>query len=800
MVEFAIVLTLVAVLGTVATFILRRRVEREEKGQEQLRLALAEGQTVPLSLHPVIDPTLCVGSFSCINSCPEGEIIGVVDGVAQLVEAAHCIGHARCAVECPVGAIKLVFGTAERGVDLPEVDEEFETNRRGVFIIGELGGMGLIRNALRQGLYLGEVLKKRLQTTSTTPEITDVVVVGAGPAGIAAAASCRAQGLSVRIFEQDTVGGTIAHYPRGKVVMTEKIVMPNYGAFGRSMLSKEELLQEMQTLIERNGLSVEQGHKVVRIEGAEPNFLVSTHQGTQVRCRAVALAIGLRGTPRKLDVPGEDLPKVVYRLVDPEQYHDRSVLVVGGGDSAVEAACQLAEESTARVAISYRQAAFSKCKPKNRERIEKLVREGQVRAYLNTKVTMVEPRHVRLADVADEDVAAGPAPSRPAPASDWSSSPPTVSGNKRVRSLDEPSTQTSLARARSEPSAAPSSKENRFTNDDVIVCAGGELPVTFLRSIAVQTRRYLGEERQTSRDGGPRVLTKAEAEDRARLRLTMILIAMGAAIIGGLAFIGRNYYWLPLDEREHSPLHEFLKPAGVWGHGVGLVSTTFMLANFLYALRKRWTRLKGKASIRTWLSFHMFVGIMSPLVIAFHAAFLLNNKLAIATWVALTIVVGTGIFGRFLFSIFPAQAGKLLALAEVRDQMAAAERKMKKEIQRTKNAHEVTRIFDLTQMAPLEKNLLEALRKKSESHARMEQGLEKARAYFDDAAAFDRFKESAEKIAWAKRQSAFYAAMTRIFRLWLVVHVVISIFMVGLIGLHVGVVAHLGIGLFGGGG
>jgi dihydropyrimidine dehydrogenase (NAD+) subunit PreT len=216
-------------------------------------------------------------------------------------------------------------------------------------------------------------------------------------------------------------------------------------------------------------------------------------------------------------------------------------------------------------------------------------------------------------------------------------------------------------------------------------------------------------------------------------------------------------------------------------------------------VRKRWRFMKGKASIRTWLSFHMFVGIMSPLVIAFHAAFLVNNQLAIATWAALAVVVGTGIFGRYLFSIFPAQAGRLLAVADVREQMATAERLMRKEIQRTKNAKEVTRILDRTQAAPLEKNMLEALRKRADTNARIDRNLEEARGYFDDADAFVRFKESAAKIEWARRQSAFYAAMTRVFRLWLVVHVVLAVFMVGLIGLHVAVVAHLGMGLFAGG-
>jgi Pyruvate/2-oxoacid:ferredoxin oxidoreductase delta subunit len=178
MIELVISVVVGTVLLTVMLIQVRRNKKASDRGKEQLRLAQAEGQTVPLSLHPVIDPTLCVGSFSCIKACPEGEIIGVVDGVATLVEAAHCIGHGTCATECPVGAIKLVFGTAEMGIDLPKADESFESSRAGVYIIGELGGMGLIKNALRQGLVLGGVLKDRLKKSQATQTMTSSSAAG----------------------------------------------------------------------------------------------------------------------------------------------------------------------------------------------------------------------------------------------------------------------------------------------------------------------------------------------------------------------------------------------------------------------------------------------------------------------------------------------------------------------------------------------------------------------------------------------------------------------------------------------
>src|SRR5215471_14142157 len=248
-----IAVALVAILF--AVYMLRRWLE-DRRAKHKLADAIRLELNVPTSLHPVIDPDVCIGSGSCITACPEGKILGLIDGVASLLNAAKCIGHGKCAAECPVDAIKLVFGSAERGVELPEVDEFFETSRPGVHIVGELAGMGLIKNALTQGLQVAARFKDTIERGAATEGAVDVVIVGAGPAGIATAVGCRAAGLSYALIEQDTVGGTVAHYPRQKLVMTETIDLPFYGPFGQTLIRKEQLIESFEGVIKKAGLKI----------------------------------------------------------------------------------------------------------------------------------------------------------------------------------------------------------------------------------------------------------------------------------------------------------------------------------------------------------------------------------------------------------------------------------------------------------------------------------------------------------------------------------------------------------------
>ena len=371
-------------------YVVRHR-RRERAHARELADAREAGLTEPASLHPVVDPLRCIGSGSCAKVCPE-RALGVIDGKAQLVNPAACLGHGACEASCPVDAIQLVFGTERRGVDIPLVKPDFETNVPGIFIAGELGGMGLIRKASEQGRQAMATIAQRPKTAAPL----DVVIIGAGPAGIAAGLGAIEHRLAYVLLEQEAdLGGAVFHYPRQKIAMTAPVNLPVVGKVRFTEVSKEKLLAFWQGIVTRAGLSISFNDRMERVEPADGGYRVCTTRGSY-HARAVLLAIGRRGTPRKLEVPGEELPKVVYRLVDPEQYRECKVLVVGGGDSAVEAALACAEQPGSTVALSYRGEAFNRIKPTNRERLQQAQAGAKVKVLLNSQVGRIAADRVEL--------------------------------------------------------------------------------------------------------------------------------------------------------------------------------------------------------------------------------------------------------------------------------------------------------------------------------------------------------------------------------------------------------------------
>lgn len=380
-------------------FFLYFRRRRKHHGQHAavLQESRSSGLTEPASLHPVIDPLRCCGSSSCVIACPEGAL-GIINGKAQLVNPSVCIGHGACMAACPTDAIKLVFGTEKRGVDIPYVSPSFETNVPGIYIAGELGGMGLVRKAAEQGKQAVNAIKDLKNGGETQ---FDVVIVGSGPAGIAAGLGAIQHKLRYRVVEQeDSLGGAVYQYPRNKVIMTSPVHLPLVGKVKMTEISKEALLDFWHGVIAKTGLEIHFRERMEAIQPQGDGFVVKTTRG-EYSTRAVLLAIGRRGTPRKLGVEGEGLPKVVYRLIDPEQYQGQKVLVVGGGDSALEAALAISEQPATAVTLSYRGEAFGRVKPKNRARLEEAQASGRLRVMLNSNVKRIAPHSVMLDDAGE---------------------------------------------------------------------------------------------------------------------------------------------------------------------------------------------------------------------------------------------------------------------------------------------------------------------------------------------------------------------------------------------------------------
>jgi len=390
---FAIYGTPIALILLFYTWQQRRRDRVSSKTLEESQEA---GLLEPPSLHPVINLNKCIGCASCVAACPEmpvHQVLGLVGRKATLVSPTDCIGHGACKTACPVGAIDLVFGTERRGVDIPNVKPNFETNIPGIFIAGELGGMGLIRNAIEQGRQAMECIVKKVG--GTRDGTVDVVIVGAGPSGLSASLAAKQHKLSFVTLEQDSLGGTVAKFPRGKLVMTAPATLPLVGKMKFTETTKETLLAYWQKVVERTNLQINYKERLESVKVNGGTFDVVTTRN-QYSARAVLLAIGRGGTPRKLGVPGEELSKVNYRLIDPEQYRNQKVLVVGGGDSALESALMLSEQPGTTTTLSYRSPAISRAKKQNRLKFENAGREGRIQILLESNVQSIGKEQVEI--------------------------------------------------------------------------------------------------------------------------------------------------------------------------------------------------------------------------------------------------------------------------------------------------------------------------------------------------------------------------------------------------------------------
>ena len=420
----------VASLASVATLGIGIEHKRHTHSRRAFTKAEAEGRPDPPTIYPLIDPTLCIACGSCVAACPENGVLRVVNGRARLVDAAHCVGHGRCKPVCPTQAIELVFGTAKRGVLVPSLGADLQSSVPGIYVAGELGGFGLIRTAVTQGVQAVDNLKA---TPIHDPSVVDVAIVGAGPAGIAAALACRERGLSHIVLDQDGLGGTVNHYPRRKLVMTAPVKLPVVGPMDFREVLKEELIEFWEKVVAKADIKLNGSVKVTDITREGERLRLKWKDGDQLAQRVI-LATGRRGSPRKLGVPGEETEKVAYRLIEPDQFTGQRVIVVGGGNCAVEGAMSLAEAG-AQVVLSHRGDRYTSVAAGNLTKLE-TERGPSLEVLLNSQVRRIETDR---AEIKDE------------------------------------------------------SGERSIGNDYVFVMIGGELPTKFLEKIGVETTTYYGE-------------------------------------------------------------------------------------------------------------------------------------------------------------------------------------------------------------------------------------------------------------------------------------------------------------------
>jgi len=433
--ENIVIYGFIAILfGSILYFYIRKQKRDSDIVESKIKIAKEEGMYEPVSLHPVVDVNSCIQTGACISACPEKDILGILNGKATTINASHCIGHGACFQACPTQAITLCIGTEKRGVDLPHVDQLFESNVPGIYIAGEMGGMGLIKNAVEQGRQAVENLVKKLDKKIQADY--DLIIVGAGPAGISASLQAKKLKLSALTLEQDSLGGTVFTFPRKKIVMTSPMDIPLHGKVKLRETSKMELLDLWNEVLGKNEIEIKEMAKVESIVSDANRFIVETTNNEKYTCRKVLLSIGRRGTPRKLNIPGEISTKVAYRLLEPELIDHKKIVVVGGGDSAIETALLLTGQN--QVTLSYRGESFARIKPGNNVKIKEAMSANLIDVRFNTSLKSIEEDHVKIADLVTGEV-------------------------------------------------------TDLENDQVYIFAGGELPTQFLEKVGIKITKKFGE-------------------------------------------------------------------------------------------------------------------------------------------------------------------------------------------------------------------------------------------------------------------------------------------------------------------
>lgn len=615
--SWMLLVSLLVVLALAFAASWHRRVDLQRQRRALAERADASGRAVtaaPIQL-PVIDLGKCLGCGTCVASCPEDGVLQLVHGQAAVVNAGACVGHARCVAECPVGAVTLTMGDTAARDDVPALDESLQSvTADGVYLVGEITARSLIRTAVEQGKQVAAAIAARVHGAPRASKgLHDLVIVGAGPGGLSCALASKQHGLDFLLIDQEPViGGTVAKYPRRKLVLTEPIDLPLHGRMPQREYTKEELIALWGRLAREHALPFHGCATFDRAERqADGTFVVHTSKG-RLRTRHVVVAVGRRGSPRRLGVPGEELPHVAYSLLDAAAYQDRHVVVVGGGDSAVETALALAEQPGNTVSLVYRQEQFFRIRRRNKERLEQRLADGRIEAMLRADLTAIHDDHVEVVQRGG-------------------------SGEGAVAV--------------------------QLRADDVFVMAGGTAPFGQLAASGIS---FDPADRPAP---PPAVLPEAGAG-----LLPALAIALGtAALTLGFLLWHRDYYLLSPAARAADPKHALLRPDRGLGLWFGLFAAAAVLANLAYLLRRnQWLGVRF-GSLSLWMTTHVGTGLLAVLLAMLHAAMAPRQTTGGYAFWALLVLLLTGAIGRWFYAWLPRSTnGRELQLEALRQQLASA--------------------------------------------------------------------------------------------------------------------------------
>lgn len=441
-------------------------VSKALKGTFDLEQLKAEGPAYP---HPVVNPVTCIGCHACVEACPH-DVLAIVNGISVPVAMDQCMEDTSCQVECPTNPKSCVVINTTKVIPkrkVPARDQKFKTNVDGIYLIGDVSGVPLIKNAINEGGQVIDHIVEEMGREGPNPKAEfDVAIIGIGPAGLSAAVLAQQRGLDYIAIEQDTIVATIqATYPAGKYVFFKPDTVEAKGGIPLPGVGdkKEEMLKGWFDAMTAHGVVINEGESCKDIKNEDGIFVVSTEKGkvkevASYKARKVILAIGNRGTPMKLKVPGEEIKflvqpkaalanhcprcgkarrgeqrfcvscgtqlpvrelppfedsKVKYRLSDPDEFVGKKCIVVGAGNSSIESAVdltgfkrdgdQISFTRNNEVTLVVRSDFKGDLKLGNKMNVYDCIDAGKIKVYFRTEIKEITEKEVVLMDVRSKE-------------------------------------------------------------------------------------------------------------------------------------------------------------------------------------------------------------------------------------------------------------------------------------------------------------------------------------------------------------------------------------------------------------